>query len=137
MAFEARGGQPPAEFGATPPGSATRKGRIDEDARRPAPPVGKHRRFLPGVEQARLDAGRTGAFGAWRQLLEPRAVGVAGEDVGVVSGERRDGERLAAATRPDIDDGVPLLRPQGRRPILAPRCPTLPRAPWLAGTLDR
>src|SRR3546814_10826733 len=88
-------------------GAAARTGRVDEDARRPALPVGQHRRFLPGIEQARLDAGRTGAFGAWRQLLEPRAVGVAGEDVGVVSGERRDGERLAAATRAEIDDGVP------------------------------
>src|SRR3546814_6704872 len=92
-------------FGAAPPGAAARTGRIDEDARRPALPVGQHRRFLPGIEQARLDAGRTGAFGAWRQLLEPRAVGVAGEDVGVVSGERRDGERLAAAPRAEIADG--------------------------------
>src|SRR3546814_13919858 len=76
-------------FGAAPPGAAARTGRIDEDARRPALPVGQHRRFLPGIEQARLDAGRTGAFGAWRQLLEPRAVGVAGADVGVVSGDRK------------------------------------------------
>src|SRR3546814_20127728 len=74
-------------------------GRIDEDARRPALPVGQHRRFLPGIAPARLDAGRNGAFGAWRQLLETRAGGVAGEDVGVVVGERRDGDGLIAPTR--------------------------------------
>src|SRR3546814_14564754 len=89
-----------------------------------------HRRFLPGIEQARLDAGRTGAFGAWRQLLEPRAVGVAGEDVGVVSGERRDGERLAAATRAEIDDGVPWLRPRSEERRVGKECVNKCRSRW-------
>src|SRR3546814_8549491 len=73
MAFKARGGEPPAQFGSAPPGAAARTGRIDEDARRPAPPVGEHVGFLPGIEQPRLDARRTGALGAWRQLLEARS----------------------------------------------------------------
>src|SRR3546814_17906718 len=111
MAFKARGGEPPAQFGSAPPGAAARTGRIDEDARRPAPPVGEHVGFLPGIEQPRLDARRTGALGAWRQLLEARAGGVAGEDGGVLARQRGGGERLAATARARIDDGV--ARPAG------------------------
>src|SRR3546814_20799880 len=53
MTVEPRGGQAPAQFGAAAPRAAARTGRIDEDAGSPAPPVGKHRRFLAGIEQDR------------------------------------------------------------------------------------
>src|SRR3546814_4141990 len=52
-------------------------------------------------------------------LLEARAVGVAGEDVGVIARQRGDGERLAATARAEIDDGVARRGVQSGGGILA------------------
>ena len=107
MAVEARGRQAPAQFGTAPPRPAPRAGRVDEHAGRPPLPVGEHRALLPRIEQPGFDPRRARAFGARRELLEARAIGVAGQDIGVIAGAGGYGERLAATAGAEVDDRLP------------------------------
>src|SRR3546814_13939167 len=63
MTVEPRGGQAPAQFGAAAPRAAARTGRIDEDAGSPAPPVGKHPRFLAGKTGSATGRARVCPYG--------------------------------------------------------------------------
>src|SRR3546814_3059367 len=69
-------------------------------------------------------------------LLEARAVGVAGEDVGVIARQRGDGERLAATARAEIDDGVARRGVQSGGGILARGVLHLEAAFGVSGMLD-
>ena len=70
-----------------------------------------------------------------RELLEAGAVRVAGENIGVVSGERRDRERLAAASRAQVDDLRAGRGTQSGRRILARRVLNLEAALGIGGML--
>ena len=65
--------------------------------------------FLPGVEQQRFDTRRARAVRARGQLLKPRAVGVAGKNIGGVAGRRRDRQSLAPTAGAQINDRLPCM----------------------------
>ncbi len=126
---DARRGQPPAQFRLPPPGAGAGAGRID-----------KHRieqaRWLPMLQRQSFDDGGAGAWARFSSSSSASPRRSAGGDLARVPAWRRQGQRLAARARRQIQHahaGLRAAEMRGdlRRFVLNSKAPDSNSGDWL------